>query len=180
MDPATMPTAPSSGTPEREGRQWLLGAAAIIVLAAVLGVLARPAYDWFRDDGSGAPLVDSLQLVVAGIPSELPAEVPVAGDIVATFQLIPADGRYQRVLDVELHHTGSGLPAGDSAQIRAIGSMRFMDHDDFRADSAIAPEADGHYRIPLEFSMPGEWQIDLAIETDQGPAELALFVEIWQ
>lgn len=165
---------------KESSRTWIAVAVAIIVCAAAAGVLARPVYDWITEGGSGAPLKDSLQLVVAGVPSELPAEVPVRGDIVATFTLLPADGRYQRMLDVDLHYAGTGAPAGDDASIRAVGSMRFMEHDDFRADSAVAPELDGHYRIPLGFSMPGEWQIDLAIDTASGPAELALFVEIWE
>lgn len=124
---------------------------------------------------SDPPRPDSLQLVIAGIPSELIPAVPIRGGTSATFTLDRADGRYARTLDISFASTGPTTPA--SFAVDAIASMRFMDHDQFTA--AGVADAKGHVRVPLNFAMPGEWQIDLTVETPEGPASVSLFAEIW-
>ncbi len=156
-------------------RELLFGIGAMAIVG-IAGMLIYALFGWIG--GSDDPeYPDSLQLVVGGIPSELPGSVPIRGTTSAAFTLLPSGDRFVRTLDIYLSDPRTGVAVTEEYQIEAVATMRFMDHESFVA--AAISSGDGHFRIPLKFSMGGEWQIDLTFSTPTGPAGLALFVELW-
>ena len=121
--------------------------------------------------------VDRLQLVVAGIARPLVSGqvVPVAGDIEAHIALARTAARFDRDLQIELFHSG-GVPAS-GATIVATGHMRFMDHGSFKQAAAPRPIA-GEYEVPLQFAMPGEWQIELEVVTTGKQSSIQLDLDL--
>lgn len=165
---------PAIGTSPLRSRVIAKGIAllAVAVVCVVVGV--KLASSFGSDESANEQ--DLLQLVEGGIPSDLPAIVPLRGTFSATFVLERTDHRYVRTLDVFVTDSKTGRAVSGEFVINAVTSMRFMDHDVF--ESAAVDAGNGHFRIPLDFSMPGEWQIDLTFATPSGPASLALFVEL--
>jgi hypothetical protein len=119
---------------------------------------------------------NTLQLVVGGIPSDLPAVVPIRGMLSARFALDPDGEHYHHTLTLVFVDGLTGEPVAAPVTVHAVATMRFMDLDAFTVDS-VASDG-GAARIPLTFPMPGEWQIDLTLETPDGQATVALFATI--
>ena len=150
-----------------------LAGAAILAggLAYALGVAIEPVFPGWGEEtppvvaasADGARVIaDDLEIVTVGIaqPYVSGEPIPIAGDVTATFTLAPGEARHSRRADVLLYRQTSSEPVND-ATIQTTARMRYMDHGTFRA-VALASE-DGHYVLPLEFPMPGEWVLDLEI-----------------
>jgi hypothetical protein len=112
-------------------------------------------------------LTDDLQLVVAGVASPFANgdEIPVVGDVMAQLTFTPGDERYGRDLDLHLYQLGNSMPI-DDATVQVTGRMRYMDHGTFRQTALYLEE--GHYLLPLQFIMPGEWGLELEITAAGG------------
>ena len=123
---------------------------------------------------------DSVQLVVAGLAQPVTAdtELPLSADLAARVDVRqPDEQRYGREVDVYLYRKGaSDLPVED-ATIAAAGHMRFMDHGSFRQVALYRGE--GHYLLPVQFLMAGEWALDLDIAAPGGQGVLRLDVDIY-
>lgn len=137
----------------------------------VMGVAIEPLFPGWGEEtapvvaasgGSARVNADDLQLVTGGIAQAYAGgdAIPVAGDVAATLTLAPGDARHSRRADVFLYRRMPSEPVND-ATIQATAHMRYMDHGTFR-EIALASDA-GHYVLPLEFPMPGEWELDLEI-----------------
>ncbi len=130
-------------------------------------------------DENSDPIPDDLQLVVAGIASPFAngGEAPVAGDVVAQLTFTPSGDRYGRDLDVYLYHQNTSIPL-DDATIQATATMLFMDHGTFR--QVAYPAGEGHYLLPLQFPMPGEWQLELDITAVDAQKTLYLDLNLFE
>jgi hypothetical protein len=89
----------------------------------------------------------------------------------------PVDQRYAREVDVYLYRKGaSDLPV-EVASIAAAGHMRFMDHGSFRQVALY--RGGGHYVLPVQFLMAGEWALDLDIAAPDARGALELDLDVF-
>ena len=123
---------------------------------------------------------DTMSLVAGGIttPFVSGGEAPIAGDLVAVLNVSPGSLRYSRDVDVQLHRQQDPSPAVDDATVLATARMRYMDHGTFR--QIAEPRGDGHYRLSLAFPMPGEWDLELQIQTAANRGELRLSLDLYE
>jgi copper transport protein len=122
---------------------------------------------------------DNLQLVVAGIASPFISgdAVPLDGDVLARVTWQPGDERVSRMVDLYLFHQDSGEPVRDAA-VQATATMRYMEHGTF-SETALSA-GDGHYLLPLQFTMPGEWQLELQITRDGAPQTIDFDIDLFE
>ena len=163
----------------RVGNRWWIGAAlALFAIVAVSTALLA----WSGDDGGTdgedaaggqrSAAAETLYVVVGGVPRIAPAVVPLTGDLSATVTLSDGSESYGRTLDVGLLRGEAEAVAVDGATIRGTVSMELMEHE--RIDVEAVAAGDGRYRLPLDLTMAGDWQIELEIVTSQEQATLVL------
>ncbi|MBI3968863.1 MAG: FixH family protein [Chloroflexi bacterium] len=153
-------------------------AAAAEPLTPWLGTPARHADDARQSATLREAQPDTLELVNGGIASPFAngGEIPVVGDVVVQVTVESGDARASRRVHVYLHHdTATRAPIAD-AGVQATVHMRFMDHGTLQR--AAVPTGDGHYLLPLQFAMPGEWQIDLTITTPDSQGTIHLNLDL--
>jgi hypothetical protein len=106
-------------------------------------------------------------------------ELPVAADLAAKVAVRPTgDQRYGRDVDLYLYRKGADSPPVEYATVRVAGHMRYMDHGSFR--QVALPGGGGHYLVPVQFLMAGEWTIDLDIRAPGSQGALSLDVDIFE
>jgi hypothetical protein len=123
-----------------------------------------------------APLI----VVVAGIsrPLEPGSEIALAGDVRARlFVTTPTEGRGRRDLDLYLYRQSPDQPL-DDATVAATARMRFMDHGIFRPEVRYA--GGGHFVLPIQFEMSGEWELDLEIGTSGEQTTIQLLIDLFE
>jgi hypothetical protein len=98
--------------------------------------------------------------------------VPLAGDLSATVALSDGAGSYGRTLDVALWRGEGEAAAVAGATIRGTVRMELMEHETIEVEDVAA--GDGRYRLPLDLTMAGDWQIELEIVTSREQATLVL------
>ncbi|MBI3943793.1 MAG: hypothetical protein HY326_12325 [Chloroflexi bacterium] len=121
---------------------------------------------------------DALELLVGGISRPLTngSEITIAGDLQAQLTFSAGDKHYFRNLDLYLYHLDSTRPE-ENATIELTGRMRYMDHGTFR--QVAIPLGGGHYLLPLEFPMPGEWQMGLDIGAAGSPSSVIINLDLF-
>ncbi len=122
---------------------------------------------------------DSIMLVAPGLPRDLKSgdSIPLYMDMMARFDITKGDTRFSRNLDLFLFHKTSSQPIED-ATVQIMGKMRYMGHGDFLA-IPLQSNA-GHYVVPLSFSMPGEWLVDLDIRTLGKQTKMQLEIDLYE
>ena len=134
-----------------------------VAVAGLVGWAALGRSPETQFDRAGAPSRPvALVLVTGGVPSPVVAGQPVglAKGIVATALTLDARGKGHYDLKVTLREP-SGAPIAD-ARVTASVEMRTMDHS--VAEFTGAGHVDGAYLVPVDFGMPGDWSIRLAVE----------------
>jgi hypothetical protein len=150
-------------------RAFLLLAAALTVGACTAAASGARSIGTPIDSSARA---DRIALVIGGIEQGLREDdaIPVSGALEARIRIIPlANVASARVLQVTLTR---GAGSVSDATVKASARMRFMDHGSFQV--VAVPSGDGSYVAPLEFAMPGEWALTLAIQTPRESGEIIL------
>lgn len=110
-------------------------------------------------------LSDTIELVTAGIarPLESDATIPITADILGNVAIAHAssNARYARAFDLTLYHDGTGNRPVENATVQFTAQMRDMDHGSFMG--VALQTTVGHYASPLNFPMPGAWQLAVVI-----------------
>jgi hypothetical protein len=63
------------------------------------------------------------------------------------------------------------------ATVQAAARMLYMDHGIFRP--VILRGDKGHYVLPIQFPMPGEWQVDVEIGVAGKQATLQVLMDVF-
>jgi hypothetical protein len=121
------------------------------------------------------PSVGTLSWLVGGMPRPIPGAVPVAGDVVATFDLGAGSSRSRRLLDLHLLHASTNSVATAESVI-ARGDMRDMPHGSFRELSNSL--GGGMYRLDLPLEMPGVWDLTVQVVDGATKAEIRLSIDV--
>lgn len=132
-----------------------------------------------KSDSIQDDIPDAFALIAPGLPRDLESgdAVPIAGDVMVQFNITKSPKRFTRNLDLYLYHKTSSAPI-DDATIQIAGKMRYMDHGDFQP--APLQSENGHYVVPLSFSMPGEWLVDLEIGIAGKQTKMQLEVDLYE
>lgn len=179
------------GSAWRSGVTLFTGAVAAGWLMYGLASAAEPVLPWLvaRDpddlyestaESPNRGSRDTLALVTTGIASPFTngGETPIAGALTATLTLSPGPARYSREIDLYLRNQQASPEAVEGATVRLTGRMRYMDHGTFR--QVAAPAGGGHYRLPIELPMPGEWDLELQVETPAQRGDLHLNLDLYE
>ncbi len=122
---------------------------------------------------------DNPRWLIGGLaqPFEQGGEIGIAGDVLAKVSINAASGaRGRRELDLSLYRGTPANPIDDSL-VTALVQMRFMDHGTLKL---VALHSDGgHYLLPVQFAMPGEWQVDIVIDTAGKQSTLQLLLDVF-
>ena len=110
-------------------------------------------------------------------PLEQHGEVDVSGDMMAEIFVDEGEGSGQRNVDVRLFSISSG-EAFDDADVRAETDSGFIEHGGFSVSAEAAGE--GHYLLPLRFTMPGEWAVDVIISRAGETSALRLNFDLFE
>ncbi|MDE3074114.1 MAG: FixH family protein [Chloroflexota bacterium] len=161
------------------------------ILAYAVAEAVQPALPWLGEStdeaaaatqaspgaAGNAAAHDTLQVVVGGIPQALTPgqDVPVAGDVTARISE-QVTGPGTRALDVWLLHDGDAQRPVEDGRITTHGYMRFMAHGGVGTVSTAA--GGGHYLLPLQFTMAGDWQVDLDVTAGDQHAQLSLDMDV--
>lgn len=128
---------------------------------------------------AATPDGDTLQLVVGGVPRPFSSgeSIPIAGDVSARVTVSAPDTTpYYRSVEVYLYHEGDSSPVS-GADIQARVHMLYMDHG--TAQPEVVKGDAGHYLVPVQFAMAGEWELDVTIATADTPGVFALSFGIY-
>jgi len=112
---------------------------------------------------------DNLRLVVDGVPQTFAngGVVNLGENLVAQITIAGSDaGRYRRDVSIAVTTNGRPVQPVDGLAIQANAHMLSMSGEDL-AQMAV-PVGSGHYLLPLQLTMSGEWQIDLNVTSPQG------------
>jgi hypothetical protein len=99
------------------------------------------------------------------VPIANGASVPIVDDIVAEVFVSPYPPGIRADLDLYLLHGRDGEPITD-AKVELISEMVFMDHGSYALSGKSVGE--GHYVMPLNFLMYGEWVMEIYIRAPDG------------
>jgi hypothetical protein len=131
------------------------------------GLLTRPDVVETLDIHDGTPrlFANGSELVVS---DQLRARVVVSGSDV---------GRYRRDLDVFVYQNDEVTPATD-LDVQAYVRMPGMTGGG--VIQPATPSGDGHYLLPLQFSMAGTWLVDVQVAASgQTTDPIRLRFQIW-
>jgi hypothetical protein len=120
-----------------------------------------------------------LQIVHAGItrPYEMGSAVPIGGGLKAHFIVsTPAGVRGQRNLDVYLRR-GDGGEAVADARLLVTGTMLHMAHGMIRP--TVVNSSDGHFVVPVDFTMAGEWDLEIEVTTPEESGIVHLTLDVY-
>ncbi|MBI1800926.1 MAG: FixH family protein [Chloroflexi bacterium] len=186
---ALMSTAAARGTRARRSAMAILGAALMLGLFAYgAASAAEPLFPWLGEGlaGVASPTEqavggnDNLQWALGGItqPFQPGAEIALTGDVLASVTVNRSAGqRGQREIDVQLYHTTTANPI-DDADVQAVTQMRYMDHG--QSKTIALRSSGGHYLLPVQFAMPGEYQVNIVINTAGKQTTLQLYFDLFE
>jgi hypothetical protein len=121
-----------------------------------------------------------LSLVVGGSsqPFENGGTAPLGGNLLGQILVASTSGRpYQRNVDILVVTDDASAQAVDGLTIGA--AVRSLTMDMGTLQQAAVPLGNGHYLLPFQFSMPGQWQIDLTVGRGQGqPSTVTLDLDL--
>ncbi|MGD9710655.1 MAG: hypothetical protein AB7V46_01150 [Thermomicrobiales bacterium] len=176
-DPPVEFAAVENDKPEKRVWVWpAVGLLAIVAIGALAWFFMRTDSDLSRSVASGLDRTSTMELVSGGIPQDVPDEVPLSGDLVASLHLTTTEQRFGRELTVRLFSEGAPDAPMTSATVRATASMQLMSHGTYDASASVGD--DGSYHLPLRLDMAGDWQIDMVVLYEGEELPVLLYVSV--
>lgn len=114
---------------------------------------------------AATPELVPVELVQNDQRSELPPMVPVAAGLLAEISVTRGTAQYERIIQIRLVRMTEMDKGVTGADVSAWSMMNVMGHGG--AIQQGEELGDGYYRLPMAFSMPGSWQVDITIDTGQ-------------
>lgn len=141
---------------------------------------ASPVADITVGGKSGLPTQDQYMVLTPAGRVPLRANVPldISGNLDANVSIVPREGRWSRLAEVQLTQPANGNAPVDGATVLATASMRGMPQ--MICTGSAIPEGSGRYGIPMQFGMPGAWQMIIQVLRGDDAGRLTLEVDLPQ
>lgn len=152
------------------GIWWLSGLLLLAAVGCSSGVGVASEDEAARGGGAAAspseyPWLQVMEGGILRVPASNGTTVSVVDDIAAEIFVSPYPPGLRTDLDLYLLQGIDGTPVTD-ATVELVSDMVFMDHGSFALPGKSIGE--GHYVLPLNFLMYGEWHVEFNIVTADG------------
>ena len=169
-------------TTHNTARRLGLASGTLVMAASLLSACAShssPANIALNENGGPLSRDQYIVLTPAGrVPLRANSPVTVGGDLDASVSIVPLDGRWSRMAEVQLTQPANGNTPLDGATVLATASMPAMPQ--MICTGRAVPQGDGRYDIPMAFGMPGAWQMSVQVASGEAAGQITLEVDLPQ